>query len=118
MLTMVNRNLDSDPFSNWLSTGLVGFFDRVWANRRKSPITTDPDSGIVEYDNRRMNGISNAITVTFASLVPAISVVVLNYVTSQTIRLGLLVLFTALFSAALAVFTTARKIEIFSAVAA
>lgn len=118
MVTLAERKLDSDPFSTWLSTGLVGIFDRVWGNRRKNPILADPDSGIVEYDNSRLNSLSNAVSVTFASLVPTVSVLVLNYVCSTQTRLGLLILFTALFSAALATFTTAKKIEIFSAVAA
>lgn len=118
MVTLAERKLDSDPFSTWLSTGLVGVFDRVWGNRRKHPISADPESGIVEYDNSRLSSISNAVSVTFASLVPTVSVLVLDYVCSTKVRLGLLILFTALFSAALAAFTTARKIEIFSAVAA
>lgn len=118
MVTLAERKSDSDPFSTWLSTGLVGVFDRVWGNRRKHPISADPESGIVEYDNSRLSSISNAVSVTFASLVPTVSVLVLDYVCSTKVRLGLLILFTALFSAALAAFTTARKIEIFSAVAA
>lgn len=118
MVTLAERKLDSDPFSTWLSTGLVSIFDRVWGNRRKNPILADSDSGIVEYDNSRLSSISNAVSVTFASLVPTVSVLALNYVCSTQTRLGLLILFTALFLAALAAFTTARKIEIFSAVAA
>ena len=118
MLTLAKRQMDSDPFSTWLSTGLVGFFDRAWGNRRKNPIPVDPDSGIVEYDNSRLNVISNAVSVTFASLVPTVSVLILNQVGPTKIKLGLVVVFTAVFSAALAAFTSARKIEIFSAVAA
>ena len=118
MLTLAKRQLDSDPFSTWLSTRLVGLFDRVWGNRRKNPITVDPDSGIVEYDNSRLSSISSAVSVTFASLVPTVSVLILNEVGPTKIKLGLLVVFTATFSAALAAFTSARKIEIFSAVAA
>ena len=118
MVTLAERQLDADPFSNWLSTGLVGLFDRVWGNRRKNPIPVDPDSGIVEYDNSRLRSISNAVTVIFASLVPTVSVLVLSYVKTTKIRLGLLILFTAVFSAALATFTSARKIEVFSAIAA
>ena len=118
MVTLVQRELEADPFSTWLSTGLVDLFDRVWGNRRKEPIRVDPDSGIVEYDNRRLSSISNGVGVTFASLVPTVSVLVLYFVNDMLVRLGLLIVFTAFFSAALATFTSARKIEIFSAVAA
>ena len=118
MASLMPREMEADPFSTWLSTSLVDLLDRVWGNRRKQPIPVDPDSGIVEYDNRRLNKISKGVGVTFASLVPTLSVLVLYFVKNPVVRLGLLIVFTGVFSASLATFTSARKIEIFSAVAA
>lgn len=45
-------------------------------------------------------------------------VLVLYFVNSMLIRIGLVILFTTIFSVALALFTGAKKIEIFSATAA
>ena len=118
MVTLAQRQMEQDPFSNWLSTRLVDIYDKIWGNRRKTPITEDPDSGIVEYEDTRLTAISNAVGVIFASLVPTISVLVLYFIQNMLVRIGLLVVFTAVFAAALAVFTKARKIEIFSAIAA
>ena len=118
MVTLAQRQMEQDPFSTWLSTRLVDIYDKVWGNRRKKPITVDPDSGIVEYEDTRLTAISNAVGVMFASLVPTISVLVLYFIKNMLVRIGLLVVFTAVFAAALAVFTKARKIEIFSAIAA
>lgn len=118
MASLMPREIEADPFSTWLSTTLVDLWDRFWGNRRKKPIPVDPDSGIVEYDNKLLNKISKGVGVTFASLVPTLSVLVLYFVKSQVTRLGLLIVFTAIFSASLATFTSARRIEIFSAVAA
>lgn len=118
MVSLMPSKIEADPFSTWLSTGAVNVFDKLWGNRRKSKIPLDPDSGIVEYDDRRLNKISHSVGVTFASLVPTLCVLVLYFVKRPIIRLGLLIVFTAVFSASLSTFTNARKIEIFSAVAA
>lgn len=118
MVTLAQRQMERDPFSNWLSTQVVGIYDKIWGNRRKEPVAVDPDSGIVEYEDTRITTISNTVGVIFASLVPTISVLVLYFIKNMLVRIGLLVVFTAVFSAALALFTSARKIEIFSAIAA
>ena len=116
MITLAQRQMEPDPFSNWLSTGLVDIYDKVWGHRRKEPIAGNPD--IVQYDDTRLTTISKAVSVVFASLVPTVSVLVLYFIENMLVRIGLLVVFTAVFSAALALFTKARKIEIFSAIAA
>ena len=116
MVTLAQRQMERDPFSNWLSTRLVDIYDKVWGNRRKEPIAGNPD--IVQYDDTQLTTISKAVGVVFASLVPTVSVLVLYFIENMLVRIGLLVVFTAVFSAALALFTSARKIEIFSAIAA
>ena len=116
MITLAQRQMERDPFSNWLSTWLVDIYDKVWGNRRKEHIAGNP--GIVQYDDTQLTTISNAVGVVFASLVPTVSVLVLYFIKNMLVRIGLLVVFTAIFSAALALFTSARKIEIFSAIAA
>lgn len=118
MVTLVQRQIEQDPFSTWLSTRLVDIYDRLWGNRRKQPVPVDPDSGIVEYEDTRLLAISNAVGVIFASLAPTISALVLYFIKNMLVRIGPLVVFTAVFSAALVVFTKDRKIEIFSAIAA
>ena len=72
----------------------------------------------MEYADARLATISNAVGVVVASLVPTVSVFVLYFIKNKLVRIGLLVVFTAVFSAALALFTSARKIEVFSAIAA
>lgn len=53
-----------------------------------------------------------------ASLIPAASIFTLYYVTHMVARLGVILAYSALFSFCLALFTTARRIEIFGATAA
>lgn len=118
MASLMPQEFEADPFSTLVTTKLVNYWDRLWGNRRKKPIPVDPESGIVEYDDRLLNKISMGVGVTLASVVPSVSVLILYFVKNQIKRLGLLIVFTFIFSASLAAFTSARRIEIFSAVAA
>jgi hypothetical protein len=53
-----------------------------------------------------------------ACLFPISSIVILYLVSSMAARLGIVVLFTALFALSLAVFTGAKRVEIFAATSA
>jgi hypothetical protein len=58
------------------------------------------------------------VSVIVSTIFPATAVLVLYWIKSMAIRLGLVLLFSAVFSVSLAVFTNARPIEIFAATAA
>jgi hypothetical protein len=53
-----------------------------------------------------------------AALLPVLSIVVLYVVNSDGLKLGIIVLFSAVFALVLALMTNARRIEIFAATAA
>ena len=76
-------------------------------HRRKEPIAGNPN--LVEYADARLATISNAVGVVFASLVPTVSVLVLYFIRNLLVRIGLLVVFTAVFSAALSSAVHKRK---------
>ena len=57
-------------------------------------------------------------TLSLASLFPIVAIIVLNFVTNKTKRLGLIVVFTVAFSFCLGLYSTLRKPEVFSASAA
>ena len=60
----------------------------------------------------------DTITTVAASLFPLLSIVLLFLIKSEVIRLGIVVLFSGLFSLALCLMTSARKVEVFAATAA
>ena len=62
--------------------------------------------------------MSHLVGVILASIIPAASIFTLYFVSDMVDRLGILLAFSALFSICLALFTTARRIEIFAATAA
>ena len=62
--------------------------------------------------------VSNVVASTISSLLPTLVILLLYFVNRMLVRIGLVIVFTAIFSLALSFFTTANKGEIFAATAA
>ena len=62
--------------------------------------------------------ISKVIVGTWSSLLPTLAILVLYFVKSMLVRIGLVIVFTFMFSFVLSIFTGARNVEVFSATAA
>jgi len=82
------------------------------------PVSTNLGAGLYQYDETTLGIIVRVITTVIASILPLCSVVVLDVVQTNGLRLGIIVILTALFSLALSLMTSARKIEIFAATCA
>ncbi|KAK8038927.1 hypothetical protein PG993_007338 [Apiospora rasikravindrae] len=70
------------------------------------------------YSPRTVSRVGSAAVAALSSTLPTLAILVLYFVGDMVKRLGLVILFTTLFAIALAVFTDAKKVEIFSATAA
>jgi len=78
----------------------------------------DEESGVYHYKGSSYRFISHVFGILFASMIPAASIFTLYYVHNMVARLGALLAFSVVFSISLAIFTTAKKAEIFAATAA
>lgn len=78
----------------------------------------DPESGLVEYPDRWFQRIARAVATILASLLPAISIIVLYFIKSIAARLGTMAAFTAVFSMSVSAFTSASPAEVFATTAA
>jgi len=78
----------------------------------------DPESNIFLYRDSHFHRIANVVGTLISSLIPIGSIVVLYFVTSMPLRLAVLSCFTAIFSIALSLLTSAKRVEIFAATAA
>jgi len=116
LLTMSKVEAEKDPFSRWLKDNFVGYFHNTIGRRFTTPY--DEESGLYHYRDSNLKVISHLVGVILASLIPAASIFTLYYVTHMVARLGIILAFSALFSICLALFTTARRVEIFGATAA
>ena len=72
------------------------------------------DEDFTEVDDRKINRAVGAFTTILGSLLPTASVFALYYIHSTVWRLAFIMLFSCFFSTCLAVFTDARRIEIFA----
>jgi hypothetical protein len=78
----------------------------------------DIGTGIYHYKESALESVLGILVTVVASLLPICSVVALFIVQSNGIRLGMIAIFSACFSLALALMTNARRIEVFAATAA
>ena len=84
----------------------------------KRPLETQAGGGIYQYRSTSIERLVRILTTVVASLLPMVSVVVLFIVSSDAVRLGMIAVFSALFSLSLVIMTTARAVEVFVATAA
>jgi len=88
------------------------------ANQEKKSTSAGSVVNFVHYsDVKLLRGIKLAVTVV-ASLLPIVSIVVLCSIVGLKKRLGMIGLFTTMFSMSLGVMTSGKPIEIFAATTA
>lgn len=88
---------------------------------RDLPIDVLPNSShsrLYAVNNTRLHVIIDFVVTVFSSLAPLSSIIVLYFVQNESIRLVIVCAFTIAFTVSLAVFTRARRVEIFAATAA
>lgn len=78
----------------------------------------DPEAGIVRYEESTLAVATKIIGTVLSSFLPVLSIIVLYFVKDTLTRLGIVVLFTTLFSATLTIFTSAGRVEVFTSTAA
>lgn len=75
-------------------------------------------SGLHHYSDDHVLFCANIIGTVASSFTPMLSIIVLSAVSNMHLRLGLVCVFSMIFSASLAIATKARRIDIFAATAA
>ncbi|KAK7977833.1 hypothetical protein PG996_003883 [Apiospora saccharicola] len=102
-----------DKMTSMLSGKLLDLYDLVFGGRRETV-----DDHARAYSPRTVSRVGSAVVAALSSTLPTLAILVLYFVGDMVKRLGLVIIFTTLFAVALAVFTDAKKVEIFSATAA
>ncbi|KAF4947357.1 hypothetical protein FSARC_13978 [Fusarium sarcochroum] len=79
-----------------------------------------PASGpsVRKYDDDKLRAVSDGITAALASLLPTGMILVLYFVKRMLVRIGLVIIFTTIFSIVMSFYPGAKKGEVFAAVAA
>ncbi|KAG9526615.1 hypothetical protein KCU93_g5415, partial [Aureobasidium melanogenum] len=103
-----------DIFSEMMYGGILDLYHRLWGGRKEK----GPSKLLREYDDKKIDQLSDATSAVVSSLLPTLAILVLYFVKSLLIKIVLVVVFTGLFSCLLSIFTEAIRIEVFSATAA
>ncbi|KAI1380605.1 hypothetical protein F4677DRAFT_440937 [Hypoxylon crocopeplum] len=91
-----------------------------WLYKHREPDSKSPDIGtnLRLHNDKKINQFANVLAALLSSLLPTLMVLVLYFVPDLVWRRIMTVAFTAIFAATLAVFTNAKKVEVYSATAA
>lgn len=117
-LMVVDDQAPRDLFTAWTNDTLIPAFHLAIGRHFKDTISWDPTSGLSSYSDRRVQHFVDALGTLVSSLFPVLSIVVLYCVNRTALRLGIIAIFTGIFSLALSLLTQARRVEIFAATTA
>jgi hypothetical protein len=110
-LIALRPRVREDPFSHWVAKNAIVSLVRCGCARFRKPSGLH---GLVGYKDTTIFKITSWMTSMLASVIPVLSVVILNRVSSITTRLALIGAFNILMSICLSAFTTAKRSEIFT----
>tara|TARA_R110002060_G_scaffold27132_4_gene36857 strand:- start:19 stop:519 length:501 start_codon:yes stop_codon:yes gene_type:complete len=134
-LIAINPRATPDIFSKWFTESFIPRYHQVFGEKfrvcvRRKPVTRDEanveqkelpgniGTGIYHYKESSLESCLGILATVMASLLPICSVVALYLIQSNGLRLGMIAIFSACFSLALAIMTNTRRIEVFAATAA
>ncbi len=74
--------------------------------------------GFTVFSDHRVRRTTRVVAVVLSSILPVLSIVILYYVHSTDVHIGLIIVFSTLFSAVVALVSDARNVEVMAATAA
>jgi hypothetical protein len=96
----------------------LGANDKLAETRDQKPKDNEYSGNTVHYSDERLLKVAALVAMSFASLMPIAAITVLYVITSMPIRLGLVAVFTVVFTILCGFLTNAKPIEIFAATTA
>lgn len=111
LISIAESGRDVDIFTRHLQR-LATYLQRSMAPKGQ------PENRIYHVPAAHVTAIVNGLSTVLASLLPALSILVLYVIKSMRNRLAMILVFTTLVSITLVLFTRARRVEIFATVTA
>lgn len=108
---------ESSVFSRFMARVIARVFHRLVGEKMKAGTVIDEEANLVSYSDSGLSRASNVVALIVSSALPVLTIFVLNTVNTTNQRIGLTMLFTAVFAVLLAVFSNAKSVEIFGATA-
>ncbi|KAL9081586.1 MAG: hypothetical protein Q9159_007234 [Coniocarpon cinnabarinum] len=115
LITLAPPDKQQDPFTSFIEGRLLDAYHLIWGHRRGIGIS---NTTFRDYGKARLERLSRSISAVVASLLPTLAILILYFIQRMLVRIGLVIVFTSMFSLALAFFTAGSTAEIFAATAA
>lgn len=112
LLGLLGRH-NEDFFSSWVTDHVADRLIKLQQRRKRSGTLTLDD-----FTDKKMLRWTFMVATALASALPILSIVILYWVQSIKVRLGLIAVFNVVLSFALAWFTSAKRAEVFAVSAA
>lgn len=118
LAALATRSGEWDVFTNWIVNTFLPAFHHSIGRRIFRSRSEDEEAGFAEYkDSNLTSGLTIFVTI-LSSTIPVTSIVALYLIEGMLVRLLSVGLFMIIFCSILAIFTSARRVEIFAATAA
>lgn len=118
LFVSLNPNLpEDDVFTNTMMDFVIPKFHQCFGEKLKLGRVTASGTDYVIYKDSTIVKFSNVLVTIIASILPPITILVLNALSTTIERIIVTVAFTALFALVLACFTSAKRVEILAATA-
>lgn len=111
LLALLSRH-NEDFFSSWVTESVVDKLIELQRKRKPSTMRLD------DFTDKKLLRWTFMFASVLASALPILSIVILYWVRSIKVRLGLIAVFNIVLSFALAWFTSAKRAEVFAVSAA
>ncbi|KAH6664981.1 hypothetical protein B0J14DRAFT_661091 [Halenospora varia] len=118
LVTLFSHTQEKDGFTTLMSGVMLDIYHRIWGHRRKQTYNLDHEGKITAYDEKRLERIASILCGVIASLLPILAILALYFVKRMLLRIGLTIIFTAVFSLTISLFTETSKVNVFAATAA
>ncbi|CZR68131.1 uncharacterized protein PAC_18030 [Phialocephala subalpina] len=115
-LLVVAPDSINDSFSRLMRKRVLELYHHIFGSQFRAP--SDTENEFYFYDEKTVLRLADIIGTIISALLPVVSVVVLYCVKNMRVRLGLVAVFTVLFSLVLSLIAPAKRVEVFAATAA
>jgi hypothetical protein len=112
------RSPEQDPFFHLLGKKVLRWYHFcIGQHRKNGSRIVDEESNIVDYSESTVQRAANIVATVLSSVLPLVAILVLDRFKDTRTRIYISVSITAVFAFILALFTNARRVEIFAATA-
>ncbi|PYH92131.1 hypothetical protein BO71DRAFT_400783 [Aspergillus ellipticus CBS 707.79] len=116
LIALCSRHEDVDNMTRWIFNRVIPWFHGRWGQNNQG--RHDIETGVWRYDDRKIKTFTYVVSMVFAAILPASSMIVLYFIKSTAVRMITIMVYNIGFALALGLLVRARRVEIFAAATA